>query len=188
VAECRFAQRGRNPPVSLQFSAFSAAIYLHAVRIRRFIYLPLPSPYIGAAGGLLQSQVLCYWLPLPSWGRMSGLACNRRPLARALLGRAPFRTAWHNDLSTMNWGMGKDGNRTSWGRGYVFTRVGHSSQPPTGGHLRSRVSSINFTSTLSKRLMRRISPLQSVPKTLPLSHLGQNRGNYLCAWRSRSEG
>ena len=110
-----------------------------------------------------QSQVLCYWLPLPSWGRMSGLACNRRPLARALLGRAPFRTAWHNDLSTMNWGMGKDGNRTSWGRGYVFTRVGHSSQPPTGGHLRSRVSSINFTSTLSKRLMRRISPLQSVP-------------------------
>ena len=61
----------------------------------------------------------------------------------------------------------------SQGRGYVFTRVAHSSQPPTGGHLRSRVSSVNFTSTLSKRLMRRISPLQSVPNVASFSIWGR---------------
>ena len=108
----------------------------------------LSMPFVYSRCCWKQSQVLCDWLPLPSWG---GCLAQResQALARALLDRAPFRTAWHSDLSTMNSGMGKDGNRTSWGRGYVFTRVAHSSQPPTGGHLRSRVSSTNFTSTLS---------------------------------------
>jgi hypothetical protein len=62
--------------------------------------------------------------------------------------------------------------------------------PPTGSHLRSRVSSVNFTSTLSKRLMRRssISLSKNRFRTLPRSPSGQNRGNYLVAINQGQEG
>lgn len=96
----------------------------HSSVSRDFIDLPrrcLPSPYIGAAGGLFAcglsecvasvehalrlfkmlletsrkffvSGCLCHF-----GGRMSGSACNRRPWLERLLGRAPVRAAWHND-------------------------------------------------------------------------------------------
>ena len=90
------------PPVSLQ-SPHSAQLYTYTqFRIRRFIYLPLASPYIRAAGGLFASglsecvasvehalrlfkmllETVASSLLLAAFailGRMSGSACNRRP-------------------------------------------------------------------------------------------------------------
>ena len=103
-----FAQRGRNPlPGVSPISAFSAAIYLHAVPYPAISYTfrddAFHPPYIGAAGGLfacglsecvasVEHALRLFKMLLETsrkffvigclchlGGRMSGSACNRRP-------------------------------------------------------------------------------------------------------------